>query len=138
MPFTTIELHEGSYDAQQREAISDAIHDAMIETLAIPEDDRIHFFHVLPRGSIFHERVMFGVPRTERLFFLTFSFNTRSARLKNALYESTVRHLAATAGVQSDEVVIRIVETASENWWAEGRSVDPETGYDTRMTNVPT
>ena len=138
MPFTTIEMHEGAYTAQQRKVISDAIHDAMIETLAIPEDDRIHFFHVLPEGSVFHDHVMFGKPRTERLFFLTFSFNMRSAELKEALYRSTVRHLAATAGVSSDEVVMRVVETASENWWADGREVDPETGFDTRMTNVPT
>lgn len=138
MPFTTIEMHEGVYTPQQRRAISDAIHDAMIETLAIPKDDRIHFFHELPAGSIFHDDVMFAKPRTERLFFLTFSFNDRSAQLKNALYESTVRHLAETAGVNSDEVVMRIVETASENWWADGRSIDPETGYDTRMKNVPT
>ncbi|MFD4343526.1 hypothetical protein ACFWQ6_01360 [Streptomyces coelicoflavus] len=33
--------------------------------------------------------------------------------------------------------MLMAVETARENWWAAGRTVDPVTGYDARMTDVP-
>lgn len=129
-------MHQGTFTQKQREAISDAIHHAMIEALAIPQDDRMHFFHELPEGSIFHDDVIFGKPRTNRLIFITFSFNNRTADTKNALFESVVRHLERTAGVNRDEVILRVIETAKENWWGSGRSVDPKTGYDSRMTTV--
>jgi len=136
MPFTTIELHEGAFDPAERKTISDAIHDAMIESLAIPSDDRIHFFHELPEGSLFHDDTMFGRPRSSRLMFITFSFNVRKAATKSALFDCVLRHLEVTAGVHADEVVFRVLETAKENWWASGREVDPVTGYDARMTAV--
>lgn len=108
----------------------------MIEALAIPEDDRIHFFHELPEGSMFHDEVMFGRTRSSRLIFVTFSFNVRTAATKSVLFDTVVRHLDETAGVHPDEVILRVLETAKENWWASGRTVDPATGYDSRMTVV--
>jgi phenylpyruvate tautomerase PptA (4-oxalocrotonate tautomerase family) len=136
MPFTTIEMHQGAYTPAQRQDISNALHDAMIEALAVPVDDRLHFFHELPEGSIFHDDTIFGRPRSSRLMFVTFSFNVRRAETKQALFDCAVRHLDKTAGVHEDEVVFRVLETAKENWWGSGRTVDPVTGYDSRMTVV--
>jgi phenylpyruvate tautomerase PptA (4-oxalocrotonate tautomerase family) len=134
MPFVSIELRQGVTTPEQRKAISDAIVSAMIEVLAIPADDRFHVFHELPDGDMFHESVAFGKPRTDRLMFITLSFNHRTPDVKSALFASLVRHLRDTAGVPSEDVVFRILETARENWWADGRVVNPETGYDERMT----
>lgn len=136
MPFVSIELRQGVTTPEQRKSISDAIVAAMIEVLAIPADDRFHVFHELPEGCMFHEAVAFGKPRTDRLMFVTLSLNHRTPEVKNALFESLVRHLRDIAGVPSEDVVFRIVETARENWWADGRVVDPKTGYDERMTVV--
>lgn len=133
MPVVSIDLHEGATTPAQRQAISDAIHAAMVEVLGIPDDDRFHFFHELPVGSIFHEDTAFGVARTQRLLFITLSFNERTAEIKNALFEALVRHLGTIAGWQKDEVMFRVIETARENWWAYGRVVNPDTGYDERM-----
>ena len=136
MPFVSIELRQGVTTPQQRTAISDAIASAMIEVLAIPDDDRFHVFHELPEGSMFHEPVAFGQPRTDRLMFITLSLNHRTPDVKTALFASLVRHLRDTAGVPSEDVMFRIIETAPENWWADGRTVNPETGYDERMTPI--
>lgn len=136
MPVVSIDLHEGVTTPAQRQAISDAIHAAMAEVLGIPDDDRFHFFHELPAGSIFHEDTVFGVARTSRLLFITLSFNERTADTKNALFESLVRQLNAIGGWQRDEVMFRVIETARENWWASGRAVNPDTGYDERMAGT--
>lgn len=136
MPLIDIYLQQGVTTAGQRRAVSDAIHAAMVETLAIPDDDRFHFFHEFPQGSLFHDDVVFGLPRSERLMCITLSFNIRTAETKSALFESLVKHLREIAGVPREDVAFRVLETARENWWAAGRVVDPATGYDERMTSV--
>jgi len=136
MPFVSVELHQGVTTIEKRRQISDAIHAAMVEVLEIPQDDRFHFFHENPEGSIFHDDVAFGKPRTNRLMFITLSFNDRTAETKNALFEALRRHLFEMAQVRSEEAIFRIIETARENWWADGRVINPETGYDERMKNV--
>lgn len=81
-----------------------------------------------------HEPVVFGIPRTTgRMLFITLSFNERSPEQKNALYAALVRRLEEHADVRSDELLLRVIETARENWWGDGRVVNPETGYDERM-----
>ena len=137
MPFVSIEVRQGVTTPEQRASISDAIHQALTETLDIPADDRFHVFHEAPQGGMFHDAVVFGKPRTDRLMFVTLSFNQRPPEVKNALFDSLVRHLRATAGVPSEDVMFRVIETARENWWADGRVVNPETGYDERMTVAP-
>lgn len=138
MPLIDISLHQGVTTPAERRAISDALHAAMVETLGIPDDDRFHYFHEFGEGSVFHEDVVFGVPRTERLMCITLSFNDRAAETKQALFASLVRQLEDVAGVPPQDVAVRIVETARENWWAAGRVVDPTTGYDERMSPAVT
>ncbi|AGL16453.1 tautomerase family protein [Actinoplanes sp. N902-109] len=69
MPLVSIEMHQGVTTADQRRAISDAIHAAMVEVLVIPPDDRFHFFHENPEGTMFHDDVAFGKPRSNRLMW---------------------------------------------------------------------
>ena len=136
MPLIDVYLHQGMTTREQRKAISDAIHAAMLETLAIPDDDRFHFFHEFPEGSMFHDDVVFGIPRSQRLMCITLSFNNRTAETKKALFEALVRHLQERAGVPQEDVAFRVLETPRENWWAAGRVVNPDTGYDERMTSI--
>jgi phenylpyruvate tautomerase PptA (4-oxalocrotonate tautomerase family) len=134
MPFITVDLHAGTTTADQRRAISDALHEAMKEVLGIPDDDRFHAFYEHEEGFFFHEDVMFGLPRDKGLMCITLSFNNRGAEEKQRLYAAIERHLHDLAGVTRDRFALRVLETARENWWAAGRVVNPETGYDERMS----
>lgn len=136
MPLIDIYLHQGVTTRDQRRAISDALHAAMVETLAIPDDDRFHYFHEFQDDFAFHENVVFGLRRSNRLMCITLSFNERTDETKAALFESLVKHLQQIAGVPKEDVAFRILETARENWWAAGRVIDPTTGYDERMTSI--
>lgn len=133
MPLTTVDLHAGTTTPEQRKAISDGIHSAMIEVLGIPEDDRFHVFNELPEGNMFHDDTVFGQPRSDHFMFITLSFNQRSSAQKDALYAALVAHLGKSAHVAPEDIFVRVLETASQNWWAYGRVVNPETGYDARM-----
>lgn len=133
MPLTTIELRRGT-STDFRGRVSGAIHTAMTEVLGLPDDDRFHVFHELDEGSMLYEPVSFGIPRGEDLLFITFTFSPRPPEQKRALYESLIRHLREQAGVEPEQVLIRVIETSNENWWGAGRVVDPGTGYDERMS----
>lgn len=135
MPLTSIDIHEGVYNTQQRQAISSALHQAMKDELGIPEDDRLHVLYEHPEGTMLHDDVIFGVPRTERLMFVTFSFNNRDAATKQKLFSAAIERLREIADVGPDEVMFRVIETESANWWGSGRVVDHATGYDERMTS---
>lgn len=134
MPMTEIHLHQGTTTPEKRKQISDAIHAAMQEVLGIPADDRIHTFTEYPEGSFFHEDVIFGIPRDKNTLLISFSFNERTAEQKQRLFTATAEHLERTADVTPDQVMMRVIETARENWWATGRVVNPTTGYDERMS----
>jgi hypothetical protein len=124
----------GTTTADERRAVSDALHEAFKEVLLVPEDDRFHVFYEHEEGFFFHEDVAFGLPRDKGLMCITLSFNDRPAELKQRLYAAIENHLHDRAGVTRDGFALRVLETARENWWVAGRVVNPETGYDTRMT----
>ena len=42
------------------------------------------------------------------------------------------------ADVPEEDILMTIIETARENWWAAGRVVNPATGYDERMNDLLT
>ena len=136
MPLTSIDIHEGVYSAQKRQAISDALHQAMKEELGIPDDDRLHVFYEHPDATMFHDDLIFGVPRDERLMFVTFSFNLRDASTKEKLFATAIDRLREIADVGPEDVMFRVIETESANWWGFGRTLNPATGYDARM-NIP-
>jgi phenylpyruvate tautomerase PptA (4-oxalocrotonate tautomerase family) len=81
--------------------------------------------------------VVFGLPRGERTMLIQLSFNQRTAEQKNELFQAIVSNLLLFADVPEEDIMMMIVETARENWWAAGRVVNPETGYDARMTDIP-
>lgn len=132
MPMTKIYLRTGS-TADHRQAISDAIHRSLIEVLAIPDDDRYHIFHELADGYLISAAVAFGLERRREAVFIQYYFAQRPVETLNALYAATVKHLAELTGLEPEDVYINVVPSPSENWWAAGRVLDPDTGFDKRM-----
>ncbi|MFF3447931.1 tautomerase family protein [Streptomyces sp. NPDC002667] len=135
MPLITVHLRRGT-TPEYRRGVSTALHRAMVDVLKIPEDDQFHVFHEVTPDNFVIQPVVFGLPRGERAMFIQLSFNERSAEQKNELFRAIVDNLRRFAGVPEEDVMIVVFETARENWWAAGRVVDPDTGYDARMTDV--
>ncbi|WP_205651107.1 tautomerase family protein [Tsuneonella mangrovi] len=104
----------------------------------LPEDDynQITFEHE-PENMIYDPN-FFGLPRSERMVFISMSFNHRSAELKAQLFDQVARNVVEEADLRIEDVMMNIIETARENWWAHGRTINPETGFDSRMVDAPT
>ena len=136
MPLITIYLRRGT-TPEHRRNISTALHRAMVEVLKIPQDDQFHVFLEVTPDNFHMQPVVFGVARSERTMLIQLSFNQRTAEQKDELFQAITSNLRLFADVPEEDVMMMIVETARENWWAAGRVVNPATGYDTRMTDVP-
>ncbi len=50
MPLQRIDLHSGR-PAEQRRAIADAVHRALVETIGVPPDDRFQVISEHPQGG---------------------------------------------------------------------------------------
>ncbi|MCO5993352.1 tautomerase family protein [Actinoallomurus rhizosphaericola] len=137
MPLINVYLRQGT-TPEHRRNVSTALHKAMVDVLKIPDDDQFHVFHEVTPDNFHMQPVVFGLPRSERTMLIQLSFNQRTAEQKNELFRAIVDDLRLLAGVPEEDVMMVVFETARENWWAAGRVVNPETGYDERMTDVPT
>ena len=139
MPMTKIYLHEGS-TPEHRLAISDAIHKSLVAVLGIPDDDKYHIFHELNEGYLISAPVAFGLERGSRAIFIQSYFGPRPVETLKELYSAMVKNLAQLAKLESKDIYINVVESPSANWWADGRRLDPRTGFDDRIAadKVPT
>lgn len=132
MPMTKIYLREGS-TPEHRIAISDAIHQSLVDVLGIPDDDKYHIFHELREGYLVAAPVAFGLERRHEAIFIQTYFGKRPDDTLQALYKALVTHLGEKAGLETRDIYINVVESSSANWWADGRKLDPNTGFDERI-----
>ena len=135
MPFTNVWLRRGQSPAYVR-GISDSVHRAMIDVIGITEDDRFHFVHQMDAGDIIQEPIYADIPRGERAVFIQMMFTQRPPKMKQRLFATIVENLQRNPGLSPDDVFINVIEPAAENWWISGRVVDPETGFDVRMSEA--
>jgi len=132
MPIIYVSLRKGT-TAGHRKAIAQSIQRAMIDVLKIPDDDYFQVTHELEPENMIYDPNFLGVARGPNAVFIQLFFNHRPADLKRALFAAIADNLARAPGYRREDVFMSIAETTFENWWAHGRSVNPETGTDARM-----
>ena len=116
MPLVRISLRQGT-SAEYRKALSDGVHRAMIEAIAIPPDDRFQVItEYLPEALIYDPQYL-GVHRSDRVVFvqITMSFG-RKPQQKRKLYKRMAEILAQAPGLLPEDLLINLVETSWENW----------------------
>lgn len=133
MPIINVWMRRGT-DPQYRGAVADGIHRAMNETLHTPLDDFFAVIHELDDEHLLFDPNYFDIPRSERFVMVQIFFNARPAVVKERLYEAIADNLEQAPGLARTDLMINIAEVAPENWWLEGRRIDPSTGTDARMS----
>lgn len=117
MPLVRID-HARGKPASYRAALSDGVHDAMVRTFNVPEDDR---FQVIgehgPGTAIVHPPRYLGIEYSDELVLIQITCSdTRSVEQKKALFAAIVENLARSPGLRREDVVINLVEVRTENW----------------------
>lgn len=114
MPLVTITLKRDR-SPEERHAIADAVHAALVESIGIPPDDR---FQVVSSqfDDVIYDPGYLGIARSDDLVMIQVHLSTgRSVAQKKALFAAIAKNLGAV-GVRPEDVLATLVEIARENW----------------------
>ncbi len=110
MPTVTISIRRGFSEEEQR-AISEGIHQSLVEEIGIPDAD---FNHRIIELDARHWHLPAG--RSERFVQVEIRmYPGRTTQMKHALFRSIARKLEKL-GIPHDDVFIIIDEPPRENW----------------------
>jgi 4-oxalocrotonate tautomerase len=116
MPLIRVSLREGkppSYLA----AIGESIHQAMIETINVPKDDRFQIFTEHPTDGLIYDPSYLGIARTDDIVIIQITLNAgRTLDQKRALYRAIADRLARDPGVRKEDVLVNLVEVSKDCW----------------------
>ena len=116
MPLVQIHLDRKLYSTTGDE-IAGAIHEAQIEVLGIPPNDRFQIFHPHDAGEIRFDPTYGNVDRQALLVIEITMVARYPVKLKRALYEQIVARLE-TLGIRHEDVQIAVRENHYEDWYA--------------------
>ena len=116
MPLVRISLLEGK-SLQARQAISEAVHQALVDTINVPANDRFQIISQHTPDSLIADPTYLGIDRSADVIVIQITLNTgRTIEMKRALYKRVAELLADRAQVRPQDVIINLIEVPKENW----------------------
>lgn len=116
MPLVRIDLPD-TFSPEQARRAGDAAHQALVDTMGVPADDRFQILARQPAGAIVCTPEYLGVRHTARALFVQVTLAPgRTLQQKRAFYARTAADVAAALEMSPSDVVIGLVETLRENW----------------------
>lgn len=119
MPLIQVDLSRELFDASHA-AIGDAIHQAQIDALGIPADDRFQVFRPHDRDELKFDRGYNGVERRDLVLIKVTAVHMYPVATKQKFFKAVVERLAPL-GIRQEDVLIALTENGFEDWYA-GRS----------------
>jgi phenylpyruvate tautomerase PptA (4-oxalocrotonate tautomerase family) len=116
MPLVRVSLREGK-SASYRAAIGEGIHQAMVETIKVPADDRFQTFTEHSSARLVYDKDYLGIHRSDDVVFIQITLNTgRTLDQKRALYRALAEKLGRDPGLRKEDILVSLVEVSKENW----------------------
>ncbi|HEX2690728.1 MAG TPA: tautomerase family protein [Kofleriaceae bacterium] len=131
MPLQRISIVSGREPAY-RQAIADGVHRALVETCAVPEDDRFQLITEHPAGSLICTPSYLGIAHGSAPVLVQITLNRgRTRAQKKALYARVSDLLLESAArVPRADVIMNLVEVEKEDW-SFGNGIAQYAGEDT-------
>src|SRR5580692_1472634 len=116
MPFVNISLARGK-SGEYLEAVSRAVHDALVAELHMKPEDEFQLIHQHEPGEMVFNRNFRGGPRSDDwIVFMITDGLQRGERAKRRFYQTLVRLLGEGAGVRPADVFVMMTVTPPENF----------------------
>jgi 4-oxalocrotonate tautomerase len=116
MPIVRISVREGMLPAQ-KEAVGEAVHQAMVETINVPAGDRFQVITEHAVGGLVYDPTYLGIGRGDGFVLIQITLNHgRTVEMKRALYKRIAERLAESPGIRKEDVMVNLVEVPKENW----------------------
>ena len=115
MPLVRISVLRGR-TAQDRRKLGDAVHAALVATIAVPALDRFQLITEHAPEELAYDPAYLGIRRTDGIVIVQITLSSgRSLEQKRSLYRAIADNLARE-GVRREDVWINLVEVPRENW----------------------
>lgn len=116
MPLVTIDLLRGR-SQQQLGAISDAVHEAMVELLDVPERDRFQVITEHEQTTLQFDPGYLGIDRDGRFVLVRITLaKGRTTDAKRAFYRRLAELLAERADLPGEDLAVVMIENGREDW----------------------
>lgn len=100
-----------------RQAVSDAVQQAMVETITVPPADRFHVMSEHAPGFLMVDPSFLDVARSDDPLIVQITLRGgRTDDQKRALYRRITELLAQDPGIRPSDVMISLVENALVDW----------------------
>ncbi|XVU27715.1 tautomerase family protein [Actinoplanes sp. CA-054009] len=116
MPLIQVHLDREVFD-KSHEAIGDALHEAQIEALGIPADDRFQIFQPHGPGELKFDPGYNGVDRRALLVIRVIAVHMYPVATKRRFFEAVTARLEPL-GIRPEDVLISLTENGFEDWYA--------------------
>jgi len=116
MPFVTISLARGK-SPEYLEAVSSAVHEALVQELGMNPDDRFQLINQYEPGEMIFSRDFRGGPRSDDFIVFTITEGIDSGeQAKQRFYKTLVDLLHKDPGVRGEDVFVMINLTPPANF----------------------
>jgi 4-oxalocrotonate tautomerase len=116
MPLVRISLREGT-TPEYRKAIAEGVHQAIVEAMAVPAQDRFQVISEYKAGDLIYDADYLDVKRSGKIVFVQITLSTgRKPGQKRALFKRMAELLAKSPGLRPEDLLINLVEVSWENW----------------------
>lgn len=116
MPLVRIDVPQ-SVSPAECQAVSAAVHEAMVSTFNVPLDDRFQTLTRRAPGDLICTDAFLDITHSGKVAFVQITCSPgRSLDVKKALFATLAAKIASCTTIQADDVIINLVETARENW----------------------
>jgi phenylpyruvate tautomerase PptA (4-oxalocrotonate tautomerase family) len=116
MPLVRISLIGGK-TAEYKRKVGDVVHQAMVETINCPPQDRFQLITEHTKENFLCAPEYLGIAHTDDLIIIQITLNEgRTVELKKALYRAIATGLNKAVSVSVQDVFVSLVEVRKENW----------------------
>lgn len=124
MPIVSISLCRGKTAAYRR-AIADAAHEALVDVVGIPRDERFQLITEFDEDALIYDRNYKGIHRSDDVVLIQITLRKgRSREVRAALHRNIAARLTVSPGIRPDDVFIVLLENDYADWSA-GRGEVP-------------
>ena len=115
MPLIHTYLVEGKSN-EYIQKLSDGIHEALVETWNIPQNDRFQMFHEMKSSRFLIDKTMWDVNRSDDVIVLHISSSPRTTQMKLDFYKRLPEILHNKINLRPEDVFISIMSNTREDW----------------------
>jgi len=115
MPLVRVDMHASLAD--KREQLSSAIHNGLVEGLAMPADDLFQIFRLHEQGDLIYTTTFPNAERTDIVYIQILLARLYGPEEKKRMYQTVTRNIAGI-GIKPDNILIAVTENGGDDWFA--------------------